>query len=388
MKILLVNGGCLDRTGVCLFTYQWSHELVTAFPGNTVTVYFKLHVVDESIQKAFEKDGVRIIAGNLSTGGTFDDKNNRAGIIKDLRSIFREHYDIVHIHSSVIGFTSLVLREARKANVPVRVAHAHGKFEETRLKKILHNIMRIYIRKEATVYAGCSKESGKYLFGRKGINNVKWHMVPNCIQTEHFLFDEAARTTRRAEIGIGEEAVLLGAVGYLLAVKNHTFLIDVMAELKKKNIPIKLIILGSGNLEESLKAKIRLLGLSEVVILYGKTSDVPGWLSAMDIYLMPSLSEGFPISAVEAQASGLPCLLSDKISEEVDITDLVCHLSINKGPGAWTEKIVDLCSIQICSDNKAQRKKAAKEVSDAGFGTTALKHTISKIYGIDLTDTD
>ena len=102
VKILLINGGCLDRTGVCLFTYQWAHTIMMAYPNCSVTVYFKRVIIDKALQSAFEDDGVRIIAGNHSAEGTFFDKNNRVGVTKDLQNIFREHVDIVHIQSSVL----------------------------------------------------------------------------------------------------------------------------------------------------------------------------------------------------------------------------------------------------------------------------------------------
>ena len=384
MRILLINGGSLDRNGVCLFTYQWIRVLATCFPNNTITMYFKLHVVDKKLQRDFEEHGVRIIAGNHSPKGTFSDKSNREGIKMDIRRILQEHYDIIHIHSSVIGFTSLVLRESRKANIPIRISHAHGKFNEGRIKKFLHDFLRAYIRKESTIYAGCSRQAGVYLFGEKGVCSAKWEMVPNAIETDRFSYNDNARIAHREEIGISDNEILLGAVGYLENVKNHVFLIDIMANLKARDISAKLIIIGEGSLKRELSSKIQLLGLKDDIILYGKTDDVSGWLSAMDLYLMPSFSEGLPTSAVEAQASGLPCLLSNNISEEVDIIDSIYHLRIDRGPEEWVAKILELLDPQNINGNRANRLTAVQKVEKAGFGTSSLKNEISKMYGIDI----
>lgn len=391
MRILLVNEGNVERAGVCLFMYQWCQVLSETFPGNIVSIYFRGSINDKTLAHAFEDLKVRIITGNHSIEGTSKDKANRTAIRSDLRIILKNGIDIIHINSSVIGFTSIVLREARKAKVPVRICHSHGKFEESWAGKNLHDMLRAYIRKEATVYAGCSRAAGEYLFGRSGVKSTKWQLVPNSIDTKKYAFNEKSRQERRKELGLREDECLLGAVGYLEEVKNHSFLIDVVYALKKDGERVKLIILGEGSLRERLEEKIKDYGLKDDIILYGRTNDVSGWLSAMDIYIMPSLSEGLPLSAVEAQASGLPCLLSNRISEEVDILSSVYHLPIDQGADVWVEKIIDMepCNRAYSAPslkNESERFLSANKVLLAGFDSSSLAHEIREMYNLNARD--
>ena len=377
MKILLVSGGGLGRAGICLFLLQWIKTLAEILPDSTITVYFRLGVGDTALEKEFRENGIRLVIGNHDPNGTSADKKNREAVKKDLREILKEDYDIVHINSSVLGFTSLVLAEAQRAKVPVRISHGHGEFYAGRLKKIIHELLRIYIRKTATLYVGCSSNAIRYMFGQKILESKKWIIIPNAIQTDRFAYNERARQQRRNELGIEEGQLLLGAVGYLEDMKNHTFLIDVMAQLKAKSIRAKLIILGIGSLKDSLCSKIRALGLEKDIIMYGKTDDVASWLSAMDWFLMPSLREGFPISSVEAQTSGLKCILSTNITTEVDITDGVTHLPVNHGPDEWAEKIAGE------EPNPVQTRNIARTVVEgAGYGIKSLEDAMRKLYGI------
>ena len=148
MRILLVNEGNVERAGVCLFMYQWLHILTRYFADNEITVYFRAGIKDEPLKKAFEDDGIRIIAGGHPIEGTSADQANRNAIKSDLKKILKEEVDIVHINSAVIGFTSIVLNEAKKANVPIRICHAHGKFDESKAGKLIHDMLRIFIRRE------------------------------------------------------------------------------------------------------------------------------------------------------------------------------------------------------------------------------------------------
>ena len=370
MRILLVNEGNLERVGICMFIHQWTQAIKDTIPDGRVTIYFRQSIKDQNLGDCFKSNGVTIAAGNHSPAGLAN-KENREGIITDLRKIFKDNYDVVHINSSVIGFTSLVLREAKRAKIPIRISHAHGKFNESAASRILHNILRAYIRKNASVYAGCSDQAGTYLFGSKGVGGSKWIKVPNAIQTDKFRFNEEVRGRRRNEIGITEGVCLLGAVGYLEEVKNHTFLIDVMMELKEKQHPAKLIILGEGSLRNTLQDKIRAAGLGEDVILYGVSEDIPGWLSAMDCFLMPSLSEGLPISAIEAQASGLPCIFSDMVTRETDVLPEVMHLPLRAQK--WMEAICELTPSR-------GREDALDMVKASGFDTMSFRQYIRKLY--------
>ena len=375
MKILLVNEGSVERAGVCLFMLQWAGALRRVLPDSDVTAYFRVGVRDSAVARAFEEQKIRVITGNIAESMTSADRANRQKLRADLRAAMIGGCDVVHVQSSVLGFTSIVLAEAMRAGVPVRVAHVHGKFDESGLKRAAHHLLRWFIRRKATAYAYCSEVARTYMFGCGKAVKAKWCRVPNAIQTRRFACDAQARRRYRERVGIAEGEKLLGAVGYLEEVKNHAFLLEVMAEIKRRGLPAKLAILGEGSLRDQLARRIVALGLEDRVLLAGVTDDVPGWLSAMDVYLMPSLSEGFPISAVEAQASGLPCLMSDRITTEVDITAAACHLPIDAGPAVWADAIEK----QTPADAEA-RTEAAEAVARAGYDVAAMDEVVRRLY--------
>ena len=401
MKILLINGGCLERTGVCLFTYEWAHSLITHFPGNTVTVYFKRTIVDKALYAAFEEDGIRVISGNHSEKGTFTNRSNREGIKNDLKKIFQEKYDIVHIHSSVLGFTSLVLEEASRANVPVRIAHAHGKFEESFPKTLIHNILRCYIRRRATAYAGCSTEAGRYLFGDRGIQSPRWRMVLNAIQTGNYTFNKDKRKTYRDKLNISEAQLLLGAVGYLDEVKNHTFLIDVMAGLKKRGVQAKLIILGDGRLKARCIKELD-EGIRHFELIYdGILLEILEELGTMPLppYIHEKLADQNRYQTVYAKEVGSAAAptaglhftkdLLKKIEEKgIDI----CYVTLHVGLGTFRPVSVEnIEEHEMHSEFYTMSKEVADKLNLAksekrriiAVGTTSTRtlETIMSLYG-------
>ena len=319
---------------------------------------------------------MKIYTGNIPGSVNFKNPKANKKVRGDIERILRdEKIDIVHINSRFFAFHVLLLSVAKKAGIPIRVSHFHGSLVEPFFDRIVHTFLRMRIRSLATVYAGCSKEKAVYLFGKKGIESDKWQLIPNTIQTERFKFNEAERKKKRELIGVVDNEILLGAVGRVEKEKNHIFLIGVLKKLLRSMPKAKLIILGDGSEREKLQEKSRELGLDGKVILYGSTDDVPGWLSAMDYYLMPSLSEGFPISAVEAQASGLVCLLSDRITKEVDLTKNVYHLSIDNGTGAWLKKIEAVPPVSI-----SDRLHVADLIKNAGFDVNNTAEYVRSLY--------
>ena len=376
MNILLATNTDLDRGGISMFMLQWIRGIREVDEKCTIAAYFRAKIEDKAAEEEYRSYGVKIYTGNIP--GSVNLKNPKANkkVRGDIERILRdEKIDIVHINSRFFAFHVLLLSVAKKAGISIRVSHFHGSLVEPFFDRIVHSFLRLRIRSLATVYAGCSKEKAVYLFGEKGIQSDKWRLIPNTIQTERFRFNEVERKTKRETIGITEDEILLGAVGRVEKEKNHIFLIGVLKKLLRSMPNAKLIILGDGSEREKLQEKSRELGLSDKVILYGSTDDVAGWLSAMDYYLMPSLSEGFPISAVEAQASGLVCLLSERITKEVDLTKNVYHLSIDNGTGAWLKKIEAVPPVSI-----SDRLHAADLIKNAGFDVNNTAEYVRSLY--------
>ena len=210
------------------------------------------------------------------------------------------------------------------------ISHSHGvKMEETGFKRLLFHLFELL--NERIMYSlidipfACSNASADYYYKNKEMRSLT-KIISNGIDTDLFKFSYEKRCEIRDYLGINEDEILLGAVGRLTPVKNYSFLISLLKTLEHE---YKLIIIGEGELKQTLNQQIYDFNLEERCILLGKTSNVQDYLSAMDYFLMPSLHEGLPFSLVEAQCSGLPCVVSNAVSTESKITDLVTFLPID-----------------------------------------------------------
>lgn len=376
MNVLLATDANVERAGLCVFLLQWVRGIYSLDTGVEVTVYFRKTVLDQSMAEEFKSYGAEVITGELSQTGTSLQKANRNKVRSDIEEILsRKKYDILHVNSSAFGFSAIVLSAGLRAGIPIRISHSHGRNLGNGVRWLYLWLLKACVLKTATTYAGCSVDAGLYMFGKRGVSSSKWHFIPNTVSVDKFNFDEHQREIHRAELGIGENVLLLGASGLLNERKNHAFLLDVLAQLKNSDCPVKLIILGEGDLHDALQQKADALGISGDVILYGLTDDVAGWLSAMDVYLMPSLTEGLPIAAVEAQANGLPCLLSDGIPRDVDLSGDVFHLPIDQGADCWTAKLKS-----IPPKSFEERRKGRNVIAEAGFDESCTQRYVKELY--------
>ena len=241
--------------------------------------------------------------------------------LKFLKQLFREKkYHIVH--SNINTLSIFPLYAAKRAGVPVRIAHSHSTSNPREWKKnMIKNALRPLSKKYATDYFACSELAGRYLFGNKTFDKGKVKIVSNAINVEKFKFDPEARMKLRREIGIKEHDFVIGHIGRFVEQKNHRFLIDVFAEIKKENKNTKLVLVGQGPLREEMEQKVKDLGLEKDVFFLGQRRDTNKLYSVFDIFYLPSLYEGLPVVGVEAQANGVPCVFSDRITEEVLVNE-------------------------------------------------------------------
>lgn len=237
--------------------------------------------------------------------------------LKALENLFRENqYHIVH--SNVNTISVFPLYAAKKAGVPVRISHSHSTSNPKEWKRnIIKNILRPFSKKYATDYFACSELAGRYLFGSKAFDQGKVKIIHNAIDLDKFKFDPDARKKLRKELGIDEKTIVVGHVGRFVKQKNHDFLIDVFKEYHTKNPDSKLLLIGTGPLEEKIKAKVEKLNLSGSVLFLGQREDTNKLYSVMDVFCLPSLYEGLPVVGVEAQANELPCIFSNIIDKSI-----------------------------------------------------------------------
>lgn len=268
-----------------------------------------------------------------------------------LKQLFRqEKFDIVHVHMTFTCFHALFA--AKLAGVPVRVAHAHlfNIVEGDRLKQWIRNhLYRHLTCALGTHYLACSEEAADDLF--RGVGPTK--IIRNGLNLKQFYFDQEQRKNVRAELQL-EDMLALVHVGRFTHQKNHDFLIEIFAAVIKREPRARLVLIGSGELQSPIIEKVRALNLQEQVIFLGNREDIGKLLNGMDQFILPSLYEGGPIVAVEAQTNGLPILaFGDALGERVKLTPLLECLDFNTTPDYWAERIMARSHLKRASKREA-----------------------------------
>lgn len=260
---------------------------------------------------------------NLPRLNPFDIKYHR-----ELDLFFsKNNYDIVHSHLDTMS--AFPLKYAKKYGVPIRIAHSHTTNIDKNMKYFIKLLCKKLIPKFATDFFSCSQQAGKWMF-----KNNKFVVINNGIQVENYQYSPDVSISLRKELGI-EGKYVIGHVGRLSKPKNHTFLIDFFYEFNRIMDSSILLLVGTGELDEIIKKKVEKLGLSQKVIFLGLRDDVHHLLSAMDLFVFPSLYEGLGVALIEAQANGIPCLISKQIPEEVIIAPNVITKKLEDGPKEW-----------------------------------------------------
>lgn len=276
-------------------------------------------------------------------------------------------YDIVHVHGNS-STSVLELQAAKWASVRKRIIHNHNsQTQHSFLNRILHPLfVRSY-----TFAIACSKEAGDWLFG-----TGEYRILRNAINVDKFPFDESAREKLRSQLGL-TGCQVWGNVGKFVEAKNHKFLLELFATYAKINIKARLLLVGDGEMRQEIEEKIRKLGITNLVILAGLRSDIPDLLQAMDVFVFPSIYEGFPLSVIEAQASGLPCYISKNVTDKVGIGKDVRFLSLSDSFDKWIEAIE---SPKQELDRGVRHTLNQKLITQAGFNIHSEAKALINIY--------
>lgn len=290
--------------------------------------------------------------------------------LEKLQELMRLHsYTAVHAHTMFNA--GWVMFMAKRMGVPVRVAHAHSALDVNGGWKVkaYEMVMRTLILTCATDLVACGEKAGIRLFGQKAYRE-RGNLILNGIDTEKFQFDEACRRNMRNRLNL-EGCFVIGHTGHLAKVKNQQYLLERMPGILRRRPNTKLLLLGEGPDRPMLEKTISELRLDNHVIMTGNVMNVSDYLNAMDVFAFPSLYEGMPLSIVEVQANGLPCVLSNGVPKDVYLTDLVTPLPLEE-PDKWVEKI--LISSRKDSENYAPILRKL------GLDTSAAMDKLYKIY--------
>lgn len=287
--------------------------------------------------------------------------------IRELRKIIRQgNYDIVHTHGNSATLF-LELYAAKKENIKIRIAHSRNTMCD---HKVLDKMLRPLFNKSYTHELACGKEAGKWLF-----NNDNFYVINNGKNADEFKFNPKVREEYRKKYNL-ENNKVIGHVGNMWFQKNHEYLIKVFNELVKLDDSYKLLLLGDGNLKSDVENMVKEYGLGDKVIFLGKTSDVANLLQAMDIMVFPSRFEGFPNVLVEWQIAGLPSVISDKITRDVKLTDLVDFMPIEDEPKVWAEHINNI----KLEDRLKNQADILEQIKKSGFDIKENAKYLESLY--------
>ncbi len=349
---------------VCIFCERWESGGIESFLRNVLNhadiseldIDIVAAEIKESVfTKPLQELGVRFVelSGN---------QRKLASNYRKFRKLLNERkYDAVHVNAfQALSLYYLYL--AQQAGVPVRIAHSHNtalrKSLAKELKLFVHRRARIKFTRFSTELWACSKAAAMFLFSPKELEKRGFRFIPNGIDTDRFRFDPGVRLQIRNELHVNDRWVI-GSVGRLCEQKNQSFLMDVFAEIKKRRKDSVLLLVGEGSDRHMLEEKAACLKISDSVIFYGTSDKVERLLWAMDVFVLPSLFEGLPVSLVEAQAAGLPVVCSDGITDEAYLTEPLKALDLNAGAAAWAGQISGL--------GLGERAAYAEYISKAGF---------------------
>lgn len=295
---------------------------------------------------------------------------NHLRYINARKKLLREHPEWKIIHGHMYTIASIYLKVANNED-RLTIAHSHNTSNGKGLKSIVKTIIEKPIASVADRFMACSNEAGRWLFGEDIVNSDIYTMIPNAIDVNSFKLNEGKRQKSREDLYLNGK-IVIGHIARYNYQKNFPFLIKFVEELSKRNSNYVLLQIGDGKNHEELQRKIKEKSLEKNFISLGVRKDIPDLMQAMDIFILPSLFEGLPVTVVEAQASGLPCLLSDRVTEDVNLTKSIEYLPIDQGVSIWVNKVLNM--------SKERKLDAPDKVRKAGYDISYTADMIQEYY--------
>lgn len=285
------------------------------------------------------------------------------------RQLLSQHQDFIAVHGHYYSISSVYLTIAKLRGFRT-IAHAHNKVPGVRgaAIKVLNAPLRII----ADVLLACSADAGEFLFGSKAQRSGRVAILRNAIDAKRFDYSVVTRERVRRELGV-ENVLLVGNVGSLTRQKNHRFLLEILVEMRRRRPDATLLLVGRGALEQEIRTRVDELKLNNHVRFLGSRDDVAEILQAVDVFCFPSLFEGLGIAAVEAQAAGLPTVVSDRVPSEAALTDLVTGISLGRSAADWA-------SVIIREAENRPRRSTLEEVRRAGYDIDLCTAELESLY--------
>ncbi len=262
---------------------------------------------------------------------------------KELNNFFKNHdYKIIHGHMT--NTASIYMPIAKKHGVTTRIAHSHSTRGKAGLSGVITEILQKPLYKNATDWFACSKEAAYWIYPKEAVDRGKVIIMPNAVDAQRFRFNQNIRNQMRSELGLNGKLVI-GCVARFRPEKNQVFLIKVLKEIAKNEPNAVLLFAGDGPCEKKAKNEAVSAGIQDKVIFLGMRTDISNVLQAMDVFVLASLWEGLPLTGIEAQACGLHCVVSDSITTELNVINMVKYLSLEAPISDWAKLIVESANL-------------------------------------------
>ena len=289
------------------------------------------------------------------------------GYLIALETFFSKHsYRVVHAHLDCMS--AFVLKAAKRHAVSTRVAHSHNSSQDMDLKYPIKIICKRLIPKYATDLFACGERAGEWMF-----NGASYTVQPNAIDLHKFEFSKTVRRSIRRELDVPQDAFVIGHVGRFNKVKNQGFLLEVERAICARLDNVFLVYVGDGDQRCEVQAMAVDMGISDKVRFAGVRNDVCDCMSAFDVFALPSLYEGLPLVLVEAQTSGLPCLITNTIPSDCDLTSLIRRLPLDHH--SWAKEIISLEG-----GVEFERKSNVSELASRGFEVSVAAENMQRFY--------
>lgn len=358
-KILIINTGGLAVGGITTHIETYMSALLEQSTNYQVTMVATIFQ-DPSVIKKFEDIGCIVV--RLS-----DRQKNLRMYVRELWHLMKTtKFDVIHVHgSSSILCIELLL--AKMAGIKIRIAHSHNTMtEHTLANKLLFVPFKLSYNRALA----CSQLAGQWLF-----RNNRFIVLHNVFDYSNFIFDSAIRSEMRKTLSINDSTLVIGSVGYIGGVKNQKYILSLLSEIVKKR-NLKYILVGDSPERKKYEVWVRENNLSDYVIFTGLRNDVGKLLQAFDIFVMPSIHEGLPIALLEAEATGLKCLVSSNVTKEAQLYSDAKFISLDKTED-WSEQITNYFPTD---EERNQNSRKAQKILSRDYNLTKELSKLRKIY--------
>lgn len=367
MKVLEIFGEPIASGGQEAFVFNVLRHIDRS--DLSIDFFTPYYCSNDCYRRLISDSGGKLFCAGLP----FAPGKSRKSIISPLTEVLkRGNYDVVHIHSGSITVLAYASYAAAKSKVRNIIVHSHVTAPKKTVKYLMTKAWgALFFKRYPTQFCACSKAAGESKFPNSIVKS-KLQVVPNGIDLARFAFHPEKRREYRRKMALSDDMLVVGHVGRFSEQKNHRFDLEILEELKKKTrTDIRLLWIGEGELEDELRRLATEKNLQDSVIFQGVVMDVEDYLQAMDVFVLPSLFEGFGIVGIEAQAAGLPVLVSDQVPEDLKLTESVRFLPLGDAE-KWADEILR------CQDERHPENTV--QISEKGYSIKKTAKQVRNLY--------